>query len=111
MKLPLRRSFDVLGTGIMVPSNTSTDAIKHSSGSAWCTLWVRKRKCTISFRRHSCVLLQDQWGFSQREIACLLSISEKSVSAYISRGREQLRRLYTHLAAESQETKEGETGR
>lgn len=45
-------------------------------------------------RYRICVLLQDQWGFSQREIAHLLEISEKCVSAYVSRGREHMRRAY-----------------
>ncbi|MBA2288115.1 MAG: sigma-70 family RNA polymerase sigma factor [Ktedonobacteraceae bacterium] len=48
----------------------------------------------MSPRNRLCLLLHDQWGFSQREIASLLGISEKSVSAYMSRGREQFRRLY-----------------
>ncbi|HET7641250.1 MAG TPA: RNA polymerase sigma factor, partial [Ktedonobacteraceae bacterium] len=39
----------------------------------------------------TCLLLQLVAGFSQREIAALLAISEKSVSAYVSRGREQFR--------------------
>src|SRR5947207_3903377 len=64
----------------------------------------------ISPQHRTCVLLQDSWGFSQREIAHMLNISEKSVSAYISRGREQLRQVYTRLTAEPQQTMEGETG-
>lgn len=42
----------------------------------------------------ACLLLQLYAGFSQREIAAVLAISEKSVGAYVSRGREQFRRLY-----------------
>lgn len=42
----------------------------------------------------ACLLLQVEAGFSQREISALLGISEKSVSAYVSRGREQFRRAY-----------------
>ncbi|MDQ6662751.1 MAG: RNA polymerase sigma factor, partial [Chloroflexota bacterium] len=41
----------------------------------------------MSPRYRICVLLQDQWGFSQREIAEILQISPKGVSAYVSRGR------------------------
>ena len=44
-----------------------------------------------------CLLLQHVAGFSQREIASILNISEKSVSAYVSRGREQFRRTYRQL--------------
>ncbi len=54
----------------------------------------------MSPRYRVCLLLQDQWGFSQREIAQLLNISEKSVSANISRGREQVRQVYVRLAGE-----------
>ncbi|HKV59699.1 MAG TPA: RNA polymerase sigma factor [Ktedonobacteraceae bacterium] len=64
----------------------------------------------MSPQNRACVLLQDAWGFSQHEIANMLNISEKSVSAYISRGREQLRQVYTRLIAEPQRTNEGETG-
>jgi RNA polymerase sigma-70 factor (ECF subfamily) len=64
----------------------------------------------MSPQNRACVLLQDLWGFSQREIAHMLNISEKSVSAYASRGREQLRQVYTRLAGESRPAKEGETG-
>lgn len=44
-----------------------------------------------------CLLLQVVGGFSQREIAAMLAINEKSVSAYISRGREQFRRYYRQV--------------
>jgi len=54
----------------------------------------------LSPRHRICLLLHDQWGFSQREIAALLNISEKSVSAYMVRGREQFRRLYLRLIGE-----------
>jgi RNA polymerase sigma-70 factor, ECF subfamily len=54
-------------------------------------------------QNRTCLLLQDQWGFSQREIAQLLQISEKSVSAYVSRGRERLRRAYLNLSGAAQE--------
>jgi RNA polymerase sigma-70 factor, ECF subfamily len=43
------------------------------------------------------LLLQHIGGFSQCEIAHILNISEKSVSAYVSRGREQFRRTYRQL--------------
>ena len=47
-----------------------------------------------------CLLLQLVGGFSQREIAGLLGISEKSVGAYVCRGREQFRREYRRLKGE-----------
>lgn len=45
-------------------------------------------------RTRMCLLLQLVAGLSQREIASVLHISEKSVSAQVSRGREQFRQLY-----------------
>ena len=48
-----------------------------------------------------CLLLQLVAGFSQREIAEALGISEKSVGAYVSRGREQFRRAYRQMKEES----------
>ena len=71
---------------------------------------IRQALRQMSPQNRTCVLLQDQWGFSQREIALVLNISEKSVSTYISRGREQLRQVYTRLTAEPQQAREGETG-
>jgi RNA polymerase sigma-70 factor (ECF subfamily) len=52
---------------------------------------------TLPQQCRSCLLLQHVAGFSQREIASILNISEKSVSAYVSRGREQFRRTYRRL--------------
>lgn len=52
---------------------------------------------TLPQQSRICLLLQHVAGFSQHEIARILNISEKSVSAYVSRGREQFRRTYRHL--------------
>jgi RNA polymerase sigma-70 factor (ECF subfamily) len=41
-------------------------------------------------QNRTCLLLQLEGGFTQAEIADLLGISAKSVSAYVSRGRERL---------------------
>lgn len=60
-------------------------------------------------RYRICVLLQDQWGFSQREIAQLLSITEKCVSSYSSRGRAQLRQIYGRLSGDAVKRTRGET--
>ncbi len=60
-------------------------------------------------RYRVCVLLQDQWGFLQREIAQLLSITEKCVSSYISRGRAQLRQIYARLSEDTDQRTRGET--
>jgi DNA-directed RNA polymerase specialized sigma24 family protein len=45
--------------------------------------------------------MQVEGSFSQREIAAALDISEKSVSAYVSRGREQFRRAHRALENEA----------
>lgn len=47
-----------------------------------------------------CLLLQILGGFEQREIAALLGINPNSVSVYVSRGMEQLRKAYQRLANE-----------
>lgn len=60
-------------------------------------------------RYRLCVLLQDQWGFSQREIAQMLSVSEKCVSSYISRGRIQMRHLYKSLSGDNEIRAKGGT--
>ncbi|HEX6796654.1 MAG TPA: RNA polymerase sigma factor [Ktedonobacterales bacterium] len=54
---------------------------------------------TLAPQCRTCLLLQVEAGFSQREIAELLGIGEKSVSAYVSRGREQFRRAYRAAGA------------
>src|SRR6185437_16094630 len=48
----------------------------------------------VAPKSRSCLLLQLDVGFSQREIARLLGLNEKSVSVYISRGRQQFRQAY-----------------
>jgi RNA polymerase sigma factor (sigma-70 family) len=57
---------------------------------------------TVPPQARICLLLQLEGGFAQREIAAALRISEKSVSAYVSRGREQFRRAHRALEQEAQ---------
>jgi RNA polymerase sigma-70 factor (ECF subfamily) len=57
-----------------------------------------------------CLLLQVEGGFTQREIAAALGIGEKSVSAYVSRGREQFRRAHRALENETNQDSELSTG-
>ena len=52
-------------------------------------------------QNRTCLLLQLEGGFTQAEIADLLGISTKSVSAYVSRGREQFRQAYRCLEREA----------
>jgi RNA polymerase sigma-70 factor, ECF subfamily len=62
---------------------------------------IRQVLDKLGSRVRTCLLLQLYVGFSQREIATILSISEKSVSAYVSRGREQFRHLYSEGKGDS----------
>lgn len=55
---------------------------------------VRQTLRRLAPQARACLLLQLYAGFSQREIAAVLTISEKSVGAYVSRAREQFRQLY-----------------
>lgn len=57
-----------------------------------------------------CLLLQLEGGFSQREIAELLGISEKSASAYVSRGREQFRQAHRRIEADAHDNMKGKGG-
>jgi len=67
----------------------------------------KKAFASLSPRHQTCLLLYDQWGFSQREISLLLDINVKSVSAYISRGREQFRQAYWYLTNELSQIEKG----
>ncbi|MHB8599818.1 MAG: RNA polymerase sigma factor [Ktedonobacteraceae bacterium] len=58
---------------------------------------VRLALKQVKSKYRACLLLQIDAGFTQREIAELLHISEKSVSVYVSRGCEQFRIAYEQL--------------
>jgi RNA polymerase sigma-70 factor, ECF subfamily len=58
---------------------------------------VKLALAQVSQRYRACLLLQLVAGFSQREIAQSLNMSEKSVSVYVSRGSEQFRQAYARL--------------
>jgi RNA polymerase sigma-70 factor (ECF subfamily) len=58
---------------------------------------VKLALAQVSPRYRACLLLQLVAGFSQREIAQSLNMSEKSVSVYVSRGSEQFRQAYERL--------------
>lgn len=61
---------------------------------------MRKILASLGPQMRISLLLQLYAGLSQREIAAVLKISEKSVSAYVSRGREQFRQLYHQAKGE-----------
>jgi RNA polymerase sigma-70 factor, ECF subfamily len=58
---------------------------------------IKQALAELSSKYRACLLLQIEGGFSQREIAELLSMSEKNVSVYVRRGCEQFRRAYERL--------------
>ena len=72
----------------------SIEGPEAQAGEAEC---VQYALAQLAPQCRTCLLLQLVAGFSQREIAESLGISEKSVSAYVSRGREQFRRAYTRV--------------
>ena len=72
----------------------SVEGPEAQAGEAEC---VQYALAQLAPQCRTCLLLQLVAGFSQREIAGSLGISEKSVSAYVSRGREQFRRAYTRV--------------
>ena len=59
---------------------------------------IRQALAKVSLKYRACLLLQLVADFSQRQIAVSLKISEKSVSVYVSRGREQFRVAYQQLS-------------
>jgi RNA polymerase sigma-70 factor (ECF subfamily) len=69
--------------------------------------WVRLALAEVTPKYRVCLLLQLEGGFSQREIAHLLDVTEKSVSSYISRGRQQFRLAYHRLEGESNSLPKG----
>jgi RNA polymerase sigma factor (sigma-70 family) len=63
----------------------------------------------VSPQYRLCLVLQEQGGFSQREIADHLRITPGCVGAYISRGRQQFRRAYQRSQNERGKEQERET--
>ncbi len=73
--------------------------------------WVRLTLAQLSAKYRTCLLLQLEGGFSQREIAQMLGITEKSVSSSISRGRQQFRQAYLRLEQDHANIQMGERTR
>ena len=63
-------------------------------------LLIEAALAMMSAQYRECVLLQDDWGLTQREIASKLGISASTVSSNVSRGYKQLREIYTKLLSE-----------
>jgi RNA polymerase sigma-70 factor (ECF subfamily) len=58
---------------------------------------VKLALAQLSPQYRACLLLQHVAGFTQREIAQSLNLSEKSISIYVGRGSEQFRQAYERL--------------
>ena len=80
------------------PPLTTSGPEQHAGESELVMLTLSQ----LAPQHRTCLLLQIEAGFSQREIAGMLEISEKAVSAYVSRGREQFRREYRRIERESE---------
>jgi RNA polymerase sigma-70 factor, ECF subfamily len=72
----------------------AVDGPEHHTGESE---RVKLALAQLSLQCRTCVLLQLEGGFSQREIADMLGIAEGSVGAYVSRGREQFRQAYRRM--------------
>jgi RNA polymerase sigma-70 factor (ECF subfamily) len=83
-----------------LPPLTTSGPEQHAGESELVILALSQ----LAPQHRTCLLLQVEAGFSQREIAGMLNISEKAVSAYVSRGREQFRRAYRQLEQEPERT-------
>ena len=68
---------------------------------------IKLALANLSPQYRACLLLQLVAGFTQREIARTLNISEKSVSIYVSRGCEQFRQAYQRLKSEKEAPEKG----
>jgi RNA polymerase sigma-70 factor (ECF subfamily) len=66
---------------------------------------VKLALAQLSPQYRACLLLQHVVGFTQREIARSLNLSEKSISIYINRGCEQFRQAHERLANGKDPTK------
>src|SRR5207248_3375069 len=66
---------------------------------------VKLALAQLSPQCRACLLLQHVAGFTQREIAQALNLSEKSISIYVGRGSEQFRQAYERLASGQDATK------
>jgi RNA polymerase sigma-70 factor (ECF subfamily) len=87
-----------------VEEGTGSDvlSIEGPEARASATAMVNETLAHLSTQYRTCLLLQVVGGFSQREIAGLLGISEKSVGSNVCRAREQFRRIYANLKGDTE---------
>ena len=79
------------------PSGLMLDGPEEQIGKHEC---MRSALAQVSPQNRTCLLLQVVAGFSQSEISAILGITQKCVSAYVSRGREQFRVAYQRFSEE-----------
>lgn len=70
-------------------------------------LFLQEAFAAMSPQYRVCMQLKFQEKYTIWEIAQTLDISEKAVSANISRGYTQLRKIYTHMMGDGHETSKG----
>jgi len=68
---------------------------------------IKQAFAEMSLQYRVCVLLQEQWGYSQKEIAGMLGITEKSVSSNVTRGRKQLHTAYLRTIVDVDAARKG----
>lgn len=73
--------------------------------------WVKLALAELTPKYRTCLLLQAEGGFAQREIAQLLGMNEKSVSSALSRARQQFRQAYLRLERDTPTPGTGRRGR
>ncbi|HEY7125262.1 MAG TPA: sigma-70 family RNA polymerase sigma factor [Ktedonobacterales bacterium] len=71
---------------------------------------VRLALAELSANYRTCLLLQADAGFSQREIALMLGMNEKTVSSILSRARHRFREAYLRLEHDAPVLKKARRG-
>ncbi len=62
---------------------------------------VKQTLAQISPKQRTCLILRIILGFSQKEVAEMLDISEPAVGAYVCRGRERFRQVYSRMKGDT----------
>src|SRR6266536_210026 len=63
-------------------------------------LWLQEAVAQMPPKYRECLLAKHYWGYTQKEIALKLGISESAVSANVSRGKTQLHGKYFPVTAD-----------
>jgi RNA polymerase sigma-70 factor (ECF subfamily) len=87
----------VFGQDLLAQHTRSYDSSEDQIGASQS---IQQALARVKPKYRACLLLQIEAGFSQREIAQLLHMNEKSIGVYVKRGCEQFRLAYKHLEQE-----------